>query len=142
MQLQSNDFDHQGDIPSKFTCDGDDISPHLKWSDFPAGTKSFALSCMDPDAPSGNWVHWLIANIPAKVTEIAQGQTVGQEINNDFGQPAYGGPCPPSGQHRYFFTVYALDVEILEGVTKENFVEEVKKHTIDSAELVGLYQRG
>lgn len=141
MQLQSNDFDHQGDIPSKFTCDGQDISPHLQWSGFPEETKGFALSCMDPDAPSGNWVHWLIVNIPVGTTELVQGTTAGQEINNDFGKPAYGGPCPPSGQHRYFFKVYALDIETLDGVTKENFVEKVKEHTLDSAELIGLYQR-
>jgi len=141
MQLQSNDFNHQGDIPARFTCDGEDVSPYLNWSDVPEKTKSFALSCMDPDAPTGNWIHWLIVNIPADVNEIAQGQTVGQEIANDFGKEAYGGPCPPSGQHRYFFTVYALDVETLEGVTKENFVEKLKEHTIDSAELIGLYQR-
>jgi len=141
MQLFSNDFTHQGDIPSKFTCDGNDISPHLKWSEVPSGTKSFALSCKDPDAPGGNWDHWLLINIPAETTEIPQGMASGEGITNDFGKPEYGGPCPPSGRHRYFFAVYALNIERLEDVTKENFVEKVGGFAIDSASLIGLYQR-
>ena len=123
MQLKSLDFSHNDQIPARFTCDDKDVSPHLTWHDPPDSTKSFAISCKDPDSPGGNWDHWLIVNIPASVNEIPQGEAVGEEVANDFGKPAYGGPCPPSGTHRYFFTVYALDTEKLEGVTKENFVE-------------------
>lgn len=141
MQLQSNDFSHQGKIPRRFTCDGEDASPHLEWSGAPPQTKSFALSCFDPDAPAGTWAHWLIVGIPAAVTEIPQGQAVGREVVNDFGYSRYGGPCPPSGQHRYFFTVYALDVEELDGVSRDNFMEKVEKHAIGSAELMGIYRR-
>ena len=141
MQLQSHDFSHQGKIPVQLTCDGEDVSPHLQWSGAPVQTKSFALSCLDPDAPAGTWAHWLIVSIPASVTEIPQGKSAGKEVVNDFGYSHYGGPCPPSGQHRYFFTVYALDVEELDGVRRGNFMEKVKGHTVDTAELMGSYQR-
>ncbi len=142
MELRSNDFENNGDMPSELTCEGQDISPHLAWSGAPEGTKSFAVSCIDPDAPMGDFVHWLVCNIPANVNELQKGEKPpGLEIENDFGKPGYGGPCPPSGKHRYFFVVYALDVEKLEGVTKENFLQVVGEHTIDRAELVGLYQK-
>ncbi|MFC1686994.1 YbhB/YbcL family Raf kinase inhibitor-like protein [Patescibacteria group bacterium] len=141
MQLKSLDFSHNDQIPARFTCDDQDVSPHLTWHEPPENTKSFALSCKDPDAPEGNWDHWLIVNIPASVNEIPQSETIGEEISNDFGKTGYGGPCPPLGTHRYIFKIYALDMEKLNGITKENFVEKVQEHTIESAELVGLYQR-
>jgi len=142
MKLISNDFTDQSEIPAKFTCDSDDISPHLQWSDFPPATMGFALSCKDPDAPGGNWDHWLIINIPVTTTVIPQGMSSGEGVINDFGKPTYGGPCPPSGKHRYNFIVYALDIETLEDITKDNFVDKCKEHTLDSAQIVGLYQRG
>ncbi|HCM68304.1 MAG: hypothetical protein A2898_01835 [Candidatus Kerfeldbacteria bacterium RIFCSPLOWO2_01_FULL_48_11] len=141
MVAKSLDFSHNDLIPARFTCDGKNSSPHLTWYEAPEKTLSYALSCKDPDAPGGNWDHWLIVNIPRSVTEIPQGQTAGEEIENDFGQTNYGGPCPPSGTHRYVFTIYALSVERLEGVTKEDFVEKVKEHSLDSAELIGLYTK-
>ncbi len=142
MKLISNDFKHNEMMDSKFTCDGEDISPHLKWDDVPDDTKSFAISCNDPDAPIGDWIHWYIQNIPADVNEIPQGGPVpGVEVTNDFRKTSYGGPCPPSGTHRYFFRVYALDVEKFERDNKKHFIEHVKKHTIESAELIGLYKR-
>lgn len=144
MILQSRNFQNMKDIPTKFTGDGKDITPHLQWNGFPENTKSFALACIDPDAPSGRWVHWVMINIPASITELEEGATLpsgAKEITNDFGQTHYGGPCPPSGTHRYFFTVWALDVEKLEGVTKDNIENKAKEHQLDSAELVGLYQR-
>jgi len=144
MELSSNDFNHEGDLPSLYTCDGDDISPHLKWEGIPEGVKSFALTCIDPDAPGGDFIHWLVANIPASTTELHQdcGCPIGSlEAVNDFGKVAYGGPCPPSGKHRYVFTVYALDIEKLEGLNRENFLSEVEAHTLDSVEIIGLYQR-
>jgi len=142
MELMSKDFENEEMMDSKFTCDGQDISPHLKWGDAPSGTKSFALCCEDPDAPSGNWIHWMIVNIPAKTTEIPQnGPVPGKEIENDFGKTSYGGPCPPSGTHRYIFTVYALDTKKVSKVDKIDFKPKIKKHTLDSAELIGLYKK-
>lgn len=142
MKLISNDFDQDGMIPKKFTCDGADISPHLSWEDVPEDTKSFAISCNDPDAPTGDWIHWIVHDIPSDVKEIPQGGSVpGSEIENDFGKNSYGGPCPPSGVHRYFFRVYALDIETLMGVTKNNFRDKFEEHLIEKAELMGKYGR-
>lgn len=141
MRLTSIDFSNNDSLPARFTCDGKNISPHLTWYEAPERTLGFALSCKDPDAPGGNWDHWLIVNIPRTVTELPQGKAAGEEVENDFGQTGYGGPCPPSGTHRYVFTIYALNIERLEGVTQKNFVEKVREHQIGSAELIGLYQR-
>jgi len=143
MELSSNDFQNNQDMPSELTCDGKDVSPHLAWGPAPEGTKSFAISCIDPDAPMGDFVHWMVCNIPANVNELQKGQdSPGTEITNDFGKPSYGGPCPPSGKHRYVFTVYALNVEKLEGAARANFPDLVKEHAIGSGVLIGLYQRG
>ncbi|MCR4314734.1 MAG: YbhB/YbcL family Raf kinase inhibitor-like protein [Planctomycetes bacterium] len=144
LVLTSSDFEAGGRIPAPCTCDGEDKSPQLSWSGAPAGTKSFALSIIDPDAPRGEWIHWLIVNIPADITSIpANGPLLeaATQIENSFGRVTYGGPCPPSGTHRYFHTVYALDVEKLEGVTKMNFVEVVESHSLAKGELIGLYSR-
>lgn len=142
MKLTSKDFKQNEIMDSKYTCDGKNISPHLKWEGAPASTKSFAISCNDPDAPAGDWIHWYVINIPAKTTELPQGGPVpGIEVENDFRKKNYGGPCPPSGTHRYFFRVFALKVDKLEGVTKKNFREKVKEQMIESAEMVGLYKR-
>lgn len=142
MKLISNDFKNNQLMDKKFSYRAGNISPHLKWEGNPLGTKSFALSCNDPDAPVGDWIHWLVYNIPAGVKEIPQGGPVpGVGAKNDFGQVGYGGPSPPSGTHRYFFRVYALNVEKLEGIkNKSNFMEKVKTHTIESAEIIGLYK--
>ena len=145
MELTSSDFGNNQDMPSELTCDGKDVSPHLAWSEPPEGTKSFAISCIDPDAPVGDWVHWLICNIPANVTELEKDQVPpGTEIANDFGKEHYGGPCPPSGRHRYVFVVYALNAERIEtdGMTRDSFLDKVKEHLMESAQLIGLYQRG
>jgi Raf kinase inhibitor-like YbhB/YbcL family protein len=140
MKLISNDFKHNESMDKKFSFRADNISPHLKWEDAPKQTKSFALSCNDPDAPVGDWIHWLVCNIPAETREISQGGPVPwTELKNDYGKEGYGGPAPPSGTHRYFFRIYALDIENLEGLTKKIFMKEVEKHTIESAELIGLY---
>jgi len=144
MKLESQAFNEQNDIPVMYTCDGDDISPHLFWSEFPVETKSFALTCIDPDAPMGDFNHWFVANIPATTVQLKDGCSCPKgaiEVENDFGKKPYGGPCPPSGKHQYIFKIYALDVAKLDGLTNENFLEEVQIHTLDSAELTGLYQR-
>jgi Raf kinase inhibitor-like YbhB/YbcL family protein len=144
MEITSKDFKHNQSIPSIHTCDGKDLSPHLAWSGAPEGTKSFALTCIDPDAPVGDFIHWLVYNIPAAVSEIPQAgplPAAGQEVTNDFGKRPYGGPCPPSGTHRYFFTIYALKVSDLGKVSKGAFLKKVKENQIVSAELIGLYKR-
>jgi Raf kinase inhibitor-like YbhB/YbcL family protein len=104
VKIKSKDFENEGMIPSYFTCDDKDVSPQLSWEDVPKGTRSFALIVDDPDAPMGTWVHWLICNIPPDIREMPQG-IVPQgalQVKNDFGKANYGGPCPPSGVHRYF----------------------------------------
>ena len=142
MKLMSKDFVDKGSIPSEFTCDGKNVSPHLAWENVPDETKSFALSATDPDA-IGGWNHWLLYDIPKTVKEIEQNRkpAEAQEVENDFGKKTYGGPCPPSGTHRYVFTVSALDVEHLEGVNKRNFFDRVEEHTIEKAVIMGLYKR-
>lgn len=143
MQLTSNDFQHNQMMPPELTCDGNNRSPHLAWSDAPEGTKSFALSCLDPDSPGRTFVHWLAYDIPTTVTEfVPDAAPAGvMELTNDGGRTGYMGPCPHSGEHRYFFTLYALDVERLKNVTSQNFLEIMKAHSLASAECVGLYKR-
>ena len=144
MEITSKDFTHTQPIPSLFTCDGKDLSPHLAWSGAPEGTKSFALSCIDPDAPMGDFVHWLVYNIPPTTAELPQGgplPTGAREVTNDFGKKPYGGPCPPSGSHRYFFTIYALKVDDLGKVSKSDFLKKVKESQLATAEIMGRYQR-
>jgi hypothetical protein len=144
MKIKSNDFEHNKMMDAKFTCQGDDISPQLVFENIPQATKSLALSVIDPDAPGGDFIHWLVYNIPADTKEIPQGGPLPQgsiEVINDFGKREYGGPCPPWGTHRYFFTLYALDTDALQGLTKASFVGEVKKHAIETAEIIGLYRK-
>ncbi len=143
MRLKSRDFEENGMIPSKFTCDGDDVSPQLSWEDVPNGTKSFALSVEDPDAPMQTFIHWLVHDIPKEVTAFEQAKLPrgSRQVTNDFGKEDYGGPCPPSGTHRYIFTVYALDIEYVKGLNKRNFFKVVNDHTIDKAKLTSLYRR-
>ncbi len=142
MEIKSNDFSNNSMMPALYTCDGRDISPQLSWSNFPKETKSFALSVIDPDAPRGDFVHWLIYDIPKEENNIPRGGPIPngtKEAENDFRRMQYGGPCPPSGTHRYFFTIYALDIEHLDDVNKGNFISKVNGHKIDSAQIIGLY---
>ncbi len=143
MKLRSKDFEGNRSIPSEFTCDGRNVSPQLSWEDVPDGTKSFALSVTDPDAGGGTWMHWLVYGISKDVKKIEQASLPAgaMEVVNDFGKKSYGGPCPPYGTHRYFFTIYALDTESLEGLNKRNFFNRVEQHTIEKAEIKGLYKR-
>ena len=143
MKLKSEDFEDNNSIPSEFTCDGRDISPQLSWKDVPPETRSFALSVTDPDAPGGTWIHWLVYDIPRAVRSIEWSSLPkgAKEVENDFGKEEYGGPCPPYGTHRYFFTIYALDTEHLEDVDKHNFFGKVEDQTLDKAVLKGLYKR-
>ena len=143
MKLLSKDFVDNSSIPSEFTCDGKNASPQLSWEDIPDETKSFALSATDPDAPGGMWIHWLVYDIAKALRKIEKNSLPAgaKEAENDFGKKPYGGPCPPSGTHRYFFTIYVLDVEHLEGVNKRNFLDKVEKHTIEKAVIKGIYKR-
>ena len=128
MKIESSQFSEGSMIPAKYTCDGQDISPPLTWKDAPAGTKSFALICDDPDAPMGTWIHWVIYNIPGNSAQLAENIPPHKELGNgplqginSWSRIGYGGPCPPSGIHRYFFKLYALDIslELKPGITKE-----------------------
>jgi len=141
MQLISSAFTDGGDIPKDFTCKGEDISPDLAWSGLPEGCKSLALACIDHDVPAGQFMHWLVHSILAQEGSVEPGQKIsgGVEVENDFAKTEYGDPCPPSGKHRYIFTLYALSVEGLVGVTKENFIEKVESMMIEKTELTGLY---
>lgn len=142
MKLSSNAFTNGGMIPSKFTCKGENVNPELRWSDIPNGTKSLALIVDDPDAPVGTWVHWLVKDIAADVTEIKEDSVPGTQVRNDFGKEDYGGPCPPSGTHRYLFRLYALDVETFEASGKRDFYKKVEEHKIGEAALMGRYSKG
>ena len=147
--LKSSVFENNSFIPKEYTCDGKDISLPLLWS-VPDSTKSFALICDDPDAPMGTWVHWVIYNIPLEVNELKENIPHDEILSNgtkqginDFKKIGYGGPCPPSGTHKYFFKLYALDSKLnLTGkVTKEKLLDEMKGHVLEQTELVGKYRR-
>jgi Raf kinase inhibitor-like YbhB/YbcL family protein len=146
IQITSPAFQNNGLIPRQYTCDGKDINPPLMIADCPQGTKSLALICDDPDAPGGTWVHWVIWNIDPSTKGIKEnivptGAIVGV---NDFRQNRYGGPCPPSGTHRYFFKVYALDtvLGISPNASKADLEKAMKGHILGQGQLIGLYKRG
>ncbi|MBD2344704.1 YbhB/YbcL family Raf kinase inhibitor-like protein [Anabaena subtropica] len=150
MKLESNAFDADGLIPVQYTCDGVDISPPLTWNEVPRETQSIALIVDDPDAPRGTFVHWVIYDIPATVNELPEQispvKTLfngGVHGKNDFGNLGYGGPCPPSGTHRYFFQLYALDKKLglPVGATKNQVLAAMKGHVLAIAQLMGKYKR-
>ena len=150
MELTSSAFDESGMIPSKYTCDGADVSPPLKWESLPNGTKSLALICDDPDAPVGTWVHWVYYDIPAQTKDLPENVTRderpasgGIQGINDFRRIGYGGPCPPGGTHRYFFKLYALDtlLNLSPGATKNQVLKAIENHIIDHVQLMGKYRR-
>jgi hypothetical protein len=131
-------------LPARFTCDAEGISPLIRWSGAPEATKSFALTFIDPDAVGGTYIHWLICDIPAYVDSISEGGPLPEgavAVRNTSGRTTYISPCPPSGKHRYIFTVYALGVEKLIGVRMDNFVSLAEKESLDKAEFISLYQR-
>lgn len=142
MKISSPDFAHMGKIPAKFTCDGDDINPTFMIENIPSNAKSLSLIVDDPDAPAKTWVHWVVFNIPLVAT-IAEDSIPGAQGFNDFQRNNWGGPCPPSGIHRYFFKLYALDISLSldEGATKEEVEAAMEGHVIAQTEIIGLYQR-
>lgn len=151
MEITSSAFQEGISIPSLYTCDGKDISPPLSWSGAPAGTKSFALIADDPDAPGGTWVHWVLWNLPSQAQELKEGFPTSSQLSNgarqgksDFGQIGYGGPCPPSGTHHYFFKLYALDTSLTlkSGATKSQLEAAMKGHILAQSKLMGVYRRG
>jgi hypothetical protein len=145
MKISSTAFGHNGQIPTKYTCDGPDVTPPLRFEGAPSTAKSLALIVDDPDAPAGTWVHWLVWNIDPKTSEMAENSVPkgAAQGKNDFGNHAYGGPCPPSGTHRYFFKLYALDtkLDISTNATKATLESSMKGHILDEAQLIGLYKR-
>lgn len=146
MKLTSSAFDHNQPIPAKYTCDESNINPPLLFEDIPSRTKSLVLIMDDPDAPSGTWVHWVVFNIKPTEKGIGEGLQFSQGADdgmNSWGKPGYGGPCPPSGTHRYIFKLYALDtqLEIHGNPTKEIVEQQMQGHVLEQAELIGLYQR-
>ncbi|MFH2012640.1 MAG: YbhB/YbcL family Raf kinase inhibitor-like protein [Pseudomonadota bacterium] len=145
MKISSSAFEQNGQIPKKYTCDGSDVNPPLKFEDVPSETKSLVLIVDDPDAPLGTWVHWVLWNIDPKTSEIKENYVPknAKQGMNDFRKHDYGGPCPPSGTHRYFFKLYALDITLNLGpnITKGDIESSIKGHILSKAELIGLYKR-
>lgn len=143
MQLTSSTFEQGASIPQRYTCDGADVSPALTITDVPAGTVTLVVVMDDPDAPSGTWDHWVAYDIPA-ITEIAEDVgALGTSGRNSWGSTGYGGPCPPSGTHRYIFTVYAVDADLGlgSGATKEEVLGAISGHVLAEAALMGTYTR-
>ncbi len=152
MKLTSTAFGAGSSIPAKYTCKGSDISPPLAWSEGPPATKSFALIVDDPDAPDPaapkrTWVHWVIYNLEPGTTALAEGvgamHAPAGDGRNDWGREGYGGPCPPIGRHRYFFKLYALDVELpaMTGANKAALEKAMQGHVLAKAELVGTFEK-
>ncbi len=151
FELKSTAFENGGFIPKKYTCDGPDVSPPLSWTDPPEETRSLALICDDPDAPMGTWVHWVLFGVPPEIRELPEGVPTektlpwgGKQGRNDFGRIGYGGPCPPRGPaHRYFFRLYALDIEpdLSPGATKRELLRAIEGHILAETELMGRYGR-
>jgi Raf kinase inhibitor-like YbhB/YbcL family protein len=146
LQLTSDAFGNGQSIPAKYSCIGKNISPALVWTEPPAGTQSFALIVDDPDAPGRTWVHWVLFNIPVNTRNLQEGFSVDSSIpagNNSSGKPSYQGPCPPSGTHRYFFKLYALDttLSLSPGATKEQLLKAMDGHILAQAELMGTFSK-
>jgi Raf kinase inhibitor-like YbhB/YbcL family protein len=151
LDLTSTAFAPGDTIPKKHTGDGADTSPPLTWTDPPAGTKSFAVICDDPDAPRGTWVHWVVFNLPADARGLEEGVPATEKLangarqgKNDFRKLGYGGPAPPPGKpHRYVFKLYALDapLDLPAGATKDQVVTAMKGHVLAEGELMGKYGR-
>ncbi|MHC1569627.1 MAG: YbhB/YbcL family Raf kinase inhibitor-like protein [Candidatus Syntropharchaeales archaeon] len=142
MRLTSTAFEEGGMIPSRYTCDGEDINPPLKIEEVPEGAVTLVLIVDDPDAPMGTWDHWLVWNIPI-ISTIEENSVPGVQGKNSWGRNDYGGPCPPSGTHRYFFKLYAIDttLDIGENSTKEDLESAMEGHILSHTHLVGLYSR-
>ena len=146
--LSSPAFTNGAEIPVKYTCDGNDVSPELEWMNPPEKTRSYALVVEDPDAPDGTFTHWILYNLPAELSSLPEGaREPGASGQNDFEEVGYGGPCPPPGHgdHRYYFRLHALDVESLdlpENPSRKDFDAAIESHVLETAEVMGRFQRG
>jgi hypothetical protein len=154
MKLRSTAFEQGREIPARYTCEGQDVSPPLAWSEIPSGAKTLALIVDDPDAPDPakpqrTYVHWVVYNIPVSARSLKENASKGEmpkgavQGKNDWGKAEYGGPCPPIGRHRYFFKLYALDIDLtaLASATKSDVEREMTGHVLASAELIGTYKK-
>ena len=145
LHVSSPAFSNGTDIPARYTCDGEGLTPPLEWSAAPKESKSIAVICDDPDVPSGSFTHWVTYDIPASARRLSEGAPMGTEGINSFGKPGFGGPCPPMKDHahHYHFHVYALDVDSLGsgGLSKEDALKAMRGHIVDEGELVGTYRR-
>lgn len=147
LEISSSAFNHGGNIPKIYTCDGQNISPPLAWKDIPSNTQSFVLIMDDPDAPGGTWNHWIIYNIPSKVNGLQEGVAKLPEGallgKNSWNKSTYGGPCPPDREHRYFFKLYALDTVLpnQSSLDSKQIEQALKDHVLASTELMAKYQR-
>lgn len=150
LTLSTKSFAPGGEIPRKYTCEGDNLSPELSWSEPPKGTQNFALIADDPDAPSGTFTHWVLYGVSTETRQLAEGSSRGQlpagasQGRNDFGKTAYGGPCPPPGKpHRYFFKLYALDTKLglKPGASKQQLEQAMKGHVLAQSEVMGTFKR-
>jgi hypothetical protein len=150
IQITSSAFQDGGLIPAKYTCDGADVSPPLQWDNVPQSAKSIALICDDPDAPMGTFVHWVLFNLPAETRQLAEKVAADKTLpsgarqgTSGFGRVGYGGPCPPSGTHRYFFKIYALDttLDLPAGARKSDLLKVMQRHILAQGQLVGKYKR-
>ncbi len=146
MEITSEAFANNGNIPEKYTCDGENISPPLEILQVPEEAKSLVLIMADPDSVKSTgkiWNHWVLFNISIDISEIEEGAEIGTSGMNSFGNKGYGGACPTSGEHSYLFRLYALDIELdlKEGASKEEVEEVMKDHIIETAELIGRYSR-
>jgi len=145
MKITSPAFIDYGKIPSEYTCDGENVNPKLLVEGIPAAAKTLALIVDDPDAPGRVWLHWTVWNIPSTETTINKNSLPAGAVEGvtDFGKSGWGGPCPPSGEHRYFFKVYALDTKLAltPGASLSELEAAIKGHILDKAELVGVYSR-
>jgi Raf kinase inhibitor-like YbhB/YbcL family protein len=151
IKVTSAAFEEGGVIPAEYTCDGRNVSPPIAWEGVPPRAKTIALVADDPDAPRGTWVHWVLFNLPAGERGLAEGVPATETLasgarhgKNDFGGAGYGGPCPPSGTHRYYFKLYALDaaLNLPSGATKEQLLKALEGHVVGEGQLMGRYQRG
>ncbi len=151
IKVTSSAFAEGGSIPAQYTCDGRNVSPPIAWEGVPAKAVTVALVADDPDAPRGTWVHWVLFNLPAGERGLAEATPATETLasgakqgKNDFGGASYGGPCPPTGTHRYFFKLYALDaaLELRGGASKDELTEAMRGHVLAEGELMGRYARG
>lgn len=144
LRVTSNAFAPNGSIPTRYTCEGADVSPPLSWSQVPQGTQSIAILMDDPDAPKGTVTHWILTNIPPETSALRAGTPPPEgaiATMNDIGNRGYAGPCPPSGRHRYRFQVFALDTRIPRPASRAELLSAIEGHVLAQGELVGTYQK-